>query len=226
MVETVAAPAPPPAPSPTAAKPAEAAAQSDAAADIARNYCLSIASPAAEARLKRQRQELNALKADVQKRIAALDAKIVEHKSWLERFDAFAGKARDSLVGIYASMKPEAAAKQIAEIDEETAAAVIQRLDTRQSGAILTDMDSKKAARLMQLIAGSAQSLEEAAVGAAGLPGVAAGGALQPSAAAAPDADDPTAETAAKPAHADDSHASPAAEAAHAPAHAPEKGGH
>lgn len=116
-------------------------------------YCASIADPAADARHRHQRKELEELRSEIRSRIAKLERRIAEYKEWLSRRDQFVDKVRESLVGIYASMKTEAAAKQLTEIDEETASAVLAKLDARNSSAIMAEMEPKKAARLVQLIA-------------------------------------------------------------------------
>lgn len=131
------------------------------------SFCVNIANAASDARHRQQLKQLDGLKADLQQRTAALEGKIAEYKDWLSRRTAFAIKIRESLVGIYSSMKPEAAAKQIAELDEETAAALIAKLEPRQSSAILSEMEAKKAARLMDFISGAGRTEDTAAADAA-----------------------------------------------------------
>ncbi len=46
-------------------------------------------------------------------------------KSGLQRRDEFINKAEGSLVALYAKIKPDAAAAQLADIDEEAAAALL-----------------------------------------------------------------------------------------------------
>ena len=45
-------------------------------------------------------------------------------------------------------MRPDAAAQQLAAMDEETAAAVLTKLDPRIASIILNEMDRAQAARL------------------------------------------------------------------------------
>jgi flagellar motility protein MotE (MotC chaperone) len=61
--------------------------------------------------------------------------------------------AAKELVDIYAKMDPEAAAKQLAELDTTTATSVIRQLSPRGASAILNVMEAKQAARLAKAIA-------------------------------------------------------------------------
>jgi flagellar motility protein MotE (MotC chaperone) len=125
--------------------------------DLARKYCVAIAATAAEARIAWQKAKLAETEQQIDKRIAALEAKTAEYKTWLDRRDEFARKANKTLVQIYARMEPDAAALQLVSMDEETAAAVLTKLDPRNSSAILNEMQPAKAARLASTIAGAAR---------------------------------------------------------------------
>lgn len=121
------------------------------------SYCLNIANAALDARYVLQKNKLEQLKTDIQSRTVALEKKISELEGWYTKREQFIRKARENLVAIFASMKAEAAAKQLSDLDEETAAALIAKIDARQSSAILSEMDSKKAARLTEFMAGAVQ---------------------------------------------------------------------
>lgn len=137
-------------------------------AKAVQSYCVNIANPALDARNLRQKKDLEDLRSDIDRRTTALEGKIAEYKSWLSRRDEFASKARDSLVSIYASMKAEPAAKQLAELDEMTASSLLWKLDSRQASAILGEMDPKNAARLMQIVSGAGRLPEPAGTSAEG----------------------------------------------------------
>jgi flagellar motility protein MotE (MotC chaperone) len=123
---------------------------------LAREYCLSIADAAADARLAWQKQTLADLEQEIAKRVALLEAKTAEYQRWLARRDEFSKKAQENVVTIYARMKPEAAAAQLVAMDEETAAAVLTKLDPRSASAILSEMEATQAARLTATIGGAA----------------------------------------------------------------------
>src|SRR5438552_16656940 len=73
------------------------------------------------------------------------------------RSDEFIKKARESLVLIYARMRPDAAAMQLVAMDEETASAVLLKLDANVASKILNEMEPAQAARLTTIISGAAK---------------------------------------------------------------------
>jgi flagellar motility protein MotE (MotC chaperone) len=123
----------------------------------AREYCASIADAAADARVAWQKKTLADLDIEIGKRIALLEAKTEEFRQWVVRRDAFSKKAHDGLIRIYARMRPDAAAMQLANIDEETAASLLTKLEPRNASAILGEMEPAKAARLTATISGAAK---------------------------------------------------------------------
>ena len=56
---------------------------------------------------------------------------------------------------IYARMRPDAAAVQLAAMDEETASAVLTKLEPRTASLILNEMEPTQAARLTATISGA-----------------------------------------------------------------------
>jgi flagellar motility protein MotE (MotC chaperone) len=123
---------------------------------LAREYCLNIADAAVDARFAWQKKTLADLEQEIAKRVELLEAKTAEYQRWLARRDEFSKKAQDSVVTIYARMKPDAAAAQLVAMDEETAAAILAKLDPRNASAILNDMDATQAARLTATISSAA----------------------------------------------------------------------
>ena len=63
-------------------------------------------------------------------------------------------QAEGALVAIYAKMRPDAAAGQIAALDDAVAAAVLRGLNARQSSAILNEIPADRAVKLVGAIAG------------------------------------------------------------------------
>jgi flagellar motility protein MotE (MotC chaperone) len=125
--------------------------------NFVRQYCVNVADATADARYAWQKKTLVDLERELDKRMLLLEAKAAETRDWLLRRDEFSKKARDGLVLIYARMRPDAAAAQLAAMDEETAAAVINRLDPKNASGIMSEMDPAKAARLTSIIAGAAR---------------------------------------------------------------------
>ncbi len=121
-----------------------------------RQYCQSIAVAANDAHFAWQSKQMKGLEAQLQQRIGELEAKEAEYRDVLARHDAAMKRAQDSLVGIYAHMRPDAAAAQLSALDDETAAAVLAQLNPRLSSAILNEVTPDRAVHLINAIAGSA----------------------------------------------------------------------
>jgi flagellar motility protein MotE (MotC chaperone) len=121
--------------------------------DDIQRFCTNIADAARDRRYSLQRMELETLQADIESRIAALEAKRTEYEEWLKRREDFLAKAEGGLVDIYGRMRPDAAAERLAELRVDLAAAILMKLDPRQSSTILNEMDAKVAATLTSVMA-------------------------------------------------------------------------
>lgn len=132
-------------------------------ANVAEQYCFNIADAAKDARYAWQKKTLADVEEDLKKRIAKLEERTAEYKKWLARRDEFIKTAKETVVAIYAGMKPGVAATQLALMHEESAAAVLTKLKTRNASAILNEMDPAKAARLTMIITGAAKLQRERA---------------------------------------------------------------
>ena len=139
------------APAPTA--PHAAAAPAAPTTD-AQRFCQNVAAAAADARFALQTRKLNELEDGIAKRVAALEAKEAEVKAVLAVHEEAKKRAEASLVAIYAKMRPDAAAQQVAGLDDSTAAAVLRGLNARQSSAILNEIPAERAVKLVNAIAG------------------------------------------------------------------------
>lgn len=126
-------------------------------ASAAQQYCFNTADSAADARFAWQAKKIKDMEAELEKRAQQLEAKTVEFKTWLERRDEFARKAHEKLVGFYSGMRPDAAAGQLAELDEEMAAAVVIKLQTKVASQIMGEMDPERAAKIATIISGAAK---------------------------------------------------------------------
>ena len=133
----------------TAAKPIESAPP-----DNATLYCRNIVNAAADARYARQADAIAAMDKQLGARIDALEQKRAEYEMWVKRREELLRKADESVVAIYSQMRPDAAAKQIAVMEEEAAAAILSKLQPRIASSILNEMDARVAARLTNVIAG------------------------------------------------------------------------
>lgn len=120
-------------------------------------FCTNIADAARDQRYLLQARELERLREEVDARIVAMEEKRAEYEIWLERRETFLEQAQDSLVEIYASMRPDAAAERLAEVRKELAAAILMKLEPRNAGVILNEMESATAATLTTIMASAAR---------------------------------------------------------------------
>ena len=123
----------------------------DVGAELER-YCTNIADDVREQRHAVLEGRLAALRTDIEEKRAALDARADELADWIERREAFLALADDRLTGIYAAMRPDAAAEQLALIEPVVGAAILMRLKPRQASGVLAEMDTERAAELVTLI--------------------------------------------------------------------------
>ncbi len=138
---------------PPACRAAEGETSAATAIPGAQENCANVAASAEAVRIERRRQQLASLEKEIATRLAALDEKREELRKLLERLDAFERKTSDSLVGLYARMKPEAAAAQLAQLDDDIAAALMLQLKSKISSSILAEMEASRGAALAKRIA-------------------------------------------------------------------------
>jgi flagellar motility protein MotE (MotC chaperone) len=149
----------------------------------AEQYCFNTSDSASDARFAWQAKKIQEMEAALDQKAQQLEAKTEEYKRWLARRDDFARKAHDKLVGFYTRMRADAAAAQLATVDEEMAAAVMMTLDNKVAGAIMGEMDPERAAKIAEIISGSGRIPRHKAA-----PAASAGGAT-PAASSAPTTD-------------------------------------
>ena len=120
-------------------------------------FCDAIADPAREQRYLLKQQELKAMLAEVNERVAELEKQKADYEEWVRRREDFAKLATKNLVEIYATMKPEASAARLSELSPELAASLLLAITPRQASSILNEMDEKVAASLTSIMAASAR---------------------------------------------------------------------
>ncbi len=138
---------------PEAAKAAKVAEAATPASDIEK-FCGNNAAIVGDARLAWQSARLRELEARVQQKLQELEAKTAELVAWIRKRDEAAKQATESVVAIYARMRPDSAAQQLAAMDDAMAAAVLAKLPSRAAGVILNEMESGRAARLTRVMVG------------------------------------------------------------------------
>ncbi|MBL8578417.1 MAG: MotE family protein [Mesorhizobium sp.] len=120
-------------------------------------FCSNIADAARDRRYALQKDELQALQQEIDKRIAALEEKRIEYETWLKRREEFLARAKDDVVKIYSGMRPDAAAERLAEMDAVLAASILMQIEPRKAGVILNEMERKAAAMLTGVMAAASR---------------------------------------------------------------------
>ncbi|RIY01894.1 MgtE protein [Aureimonas flava] len=115
-------------------------------------YCANIANPALDARNAMQLAEIKQAEDEISAKIDELETKRAEVEKWLGERRDFIESTSDIVIGIYAGMKPDAAAAQMAALDRPIAASLLTRLKARQASAILAEMPAPIASELAALI--------------------------------------------------------------------------
>ena len=118
-------------------------------------FCINIADKAADARFAWQTKTIAELEKEIDKRISELDSKRAEYQEWLKNRDELLAKAEGHVVEIYAKMQTEAAAQQLAALDDDVAAALLAKLNARKASAILNEMEPGRAAQLTKAMVNS-----------------------------------------------------------------------
>lgn len=121
-------------------------------------FCTNNAATAGDARAAWQAAKLVELEEQIKQRIAELDAKRTQYQEWLRKRDEAMKKAEDGVVAIYSRMRPDAAALQLAAMEDVMAAALLAKLPPRTASAILNEIEPGRAARLTNTMVGSRMS--------------------------------------------------------------------
>jgi flagellar motility protein MotE (MotC chaperone) len=109
-------------------------------------YCANIATNTNQAANLLHEQQLHELESQIELRIKELDAKRSEVQRLIDTNEAMLAKANQSLVDLYSKMKPDAAASQIAKLDDDIAVALLVHVKTKEMSAIMDEMEPERAA--------------------------------------------------------------------------------
>ena len=134
-------------------KPKPAAPQPDKSVEsVVSRYCANVAPVAAEARIAWETHRLNDLDEQIKQRVAELEKAEADTRDWVSKREALLNSASDDVVSIYGKMDPEAAAAQLAAMDEPIAVSILHKLKVSAASSILDQMEAPRAARLTGLI--------------------------------------------------------------------------
>lgn len=115
-----------------------------------KGYCDNIAASLGDAEKAAQIAALTDLEAKLKQRVTELTERQNELRAALRQRDEAARRADAALVDIYSKMKPEAAAAQLATMDDVMAVALLGKLSTRAASAILNEIAPARAAKLAE----------------------------------------------------------------------------
>lgn len=124
-------------------------------------YCVNISDMAREARYSIIQQKLEDTQVQIDEKLVSLDEKLKAIKEYVEIREQFRAAAKAQVVSIYEAMRPDAAAKQMSELDTGMAAAIIMKLNPKISSGILTEMKPDEAASIARYLAAAMQQPED-----------------------------------------------------------------
>ncbi len=117
-------------------------------------YCANVAASINAARLAKQEKQIREAEGQLLQRRDELEAKRQELVQLIEKYDSLVRKADETIVALYAKMKPDVAAAQIAGLDDEVAASVLLQMKPKISSAILNEMDATRGAAVVKKLVG------------------------------------------------------------------------
>jgi flagellar motility protein MotE (MotC chaperone) len=120
------------------------------------DFCANIADKARDARYVLQKKTLDDKQKRIDEEMAALKTAKEAFETEQKKREAEIRTAQQSLVDIYAKMKPDAAAAQLELIGVETASAILHQLNVRSASTILNQMNAEMAARISARLASTA----------------------------------------------------------------------
>lgn len=119
----------------------------------ATSFCGNLMSQAHDARAAHLQRTIASLEDVLAEKTKNLEARIAEHKEWVEKRLRLAAQADKKLVEMYARMRPDAAGQRMTVMDEPLAASVLMKLEDRISSAIMSEIPPEKAAKIASVIA-------------------------------------------------------------------------
>lgn len=117
-------------------------------------FCNNIRDAAVDAHARWQAAEIQRMEDALRKRTAELEARQKDLQVWLVKREAIVKKAEEGVVAIYGRMRADAAAVQIAAMDDDMAISILAKLNPRTSSAILNEMEPARAAHLTSSVSG------------------------------------------------------------------------
>ncbi|HEV7257066.1 MAG TPA: MotE family protein [Bosea sp. (in: a-proteobacteria)] len=120
----------------------------------AASFCSALRDPAAEARFAWQANTLKGLETKLADTLKKLEERKAELQLLTDQRAAEVKQAEARMTDIFARMRPDAAALQLAAMDQATAVAVLGKLPPRAASAVLNEMEASRAAQLAEVMGG------------------------------------------------------------------------
>ena len=105
-----------------------------------------------EEAIEKDEERLNALKKDVDERIAKYTGIMNRLEKILSRIEHLNDDKLRNVVKAYEAMPPEKSAECLSTLDEKSAVKIIQRMKSKKAGAVLAQMKTKKAVSITKKI--------------------------------------------------------------------------
>lgn len=120
----------------------------------AASFCSAIRDPAAEARFAWQANTLKGLETRLADTLKKLEERKAELQLLTDQRAAEVKQAEARMTEIFSRMRPDAAALQLATMDQAVAVAVLGKLTPRAASAVLNEMEASRAAQLAEVMGG------------------------------------------------------------------------
>ena len=111
-------------------------------------YCVNVQDSAREARYAFLKSKLDESQLQLEEKLVQLTGKLEEIREYVERRERFLAAVEDQVTNIFQTMRADAAAEQLSELETGLAASIIARLDAKTSSQILTEMAPRDAAAI------------------------------------------------------------------------------
>ena len=127
---------------------------------LAKDYCAAFVKEAENARESRQKTELEALNATLDKKLAEINEKTTQLEKWVTQREAIQSEATAAVLKIYDSMDPTVSSQEIAKLDLVAAAAILGKMKPKKASDILKEMPPTTAARIIAIISSEANLVQ------------------------------------------------------------------
>jgi flagellar motility protein MotE (MotC chaperone) len=127
---------------------------------LAKDYCAAFVKEAENARESRQKVELDALNATLDKKLAEINEKTAQLEKWVTEREAIQAAASTAVLKIYDAMDPTISSQEIAKLDLVAAASILRKMKPKKASDILKEMPPATAARIIAIISSEANLVQ------------------------------------------------------------------